>query len=136
MRFCDRALIFRFVKSAQNKIDVLASDLTRSQIADHIRFDHGYRYSVLVRLPRRPRTRRENAPIPPVLPQPQPRPQPQPQPRPQPRPQPQPQPRPQPRPLPPPEPIPIYKCVNCGKRLYPLYGQDPGIICGECVLNS
>lgn len=115
----------------ENKIDVLASSLTRDQIKDHIKFDRGYKYSVLVHRPLRPRTRRENVPVPPVLPQP---PHQSPPPH-QSQPQSQPQFKYQPQPRPVLEPEPIFKCFCCGNRMYRLYGEDPSIICTECWLK-
>ena len=115
-------------------INRLASSLTRAEIANHIKYDHGEIYTVdspqLSRIRRK--TRQKNAPIPIAAHQPpvqhhlqqsvyQ-----------------RPKPLDQLRPKPPVklEPKPIFKCIGCGKELHPLYGQEPGIMCGECFYNS
>lgn len=112
-------------------IDVLASSLSPKQIKEHTLFDHGYKYSVnvpstpkrktsliskplLPRIPY-PNTNSTSAHIPATTPTS--------------------------AHIPATIPVSVifskqeYKCLGCGKKLYEIYGQEPGILCVDCKNN-
>ena len=130
--------------------DKLVSLLSRAEIANHIKYDHGVIYTVNRPPPDRTRhkTRQKNTPIVPVANQPpvqhhlqqsvhqRPNPPVKLESKPLVRLESKSPVRLESKPLVRLEPKPIFKCIGCGKELQPLYGQEPGIMCGECFHNS